>query len=161
MWQRDRLSPRSPTEESHLLLLIQGRYSKCFTSQFWFFKFSLILLPWLSMTSRWLKRLLLSRALELRKVLLLLQWQRLWRSFLRSKWPPLMMLPKLQPSEAPVVTLAMKELLVQLAPTLIVATSVPPLTSESIPAVVTETGSMSVPAQPELVVDILESLVLQ
>ena len=46
------------------------------------------------------------------------------------------------------MTSAMKELLVQLAPALIRVTSAPPLTSESVLAIVMETGSMSTPAKP-------------
>ena len=110
------------------------------------------------MTSCWLKRSLLSRALDLRKALLLLQWQ--------SAICPSLEVATTQDdthtltSEAYVVTSALKELLAQLEPTLIGATSLPPSTSKGIPNEVVEIGSMSVPAQPEPILDILESLVL-
>ena len=58
-------------------------------------------------------------------------------------------------SEAPVVTSEMKELLVLLAYALMGVTNVPPLTSESIPAKIMETESMSMLAKPAPAVDIL------
>jgi len=54
----------------------------------------------------------------------------------------------------------MKELLVQIALTLMGVTNSPSLTSESAPTTVVETGSISVPAKPALVVDILKDLIL-
>jgi len=62
-------------------------------------------------------------------------------------------------SEAPVVTLPIKELLVQLAPALMGVTSAPPWTSESVPVTVVETGSMSALANPASVVNILKDLI--
>jgi len=63
-------------------------------------------------------------------------------------------------SEAPVVTLAMNELLVQFVPALMGVTSAPPLTFESAPTIVVVTRSMNVPAKPAPIVDILEDLIL-
>jgi len=62
--------------------------------------------------------------------------------------------------KAPVVTSEMKELLVLLAYALMGVTNVPPLTSESIPVKIVETGSMSMLAKPAPAVDILEDLIL-
>jgi len=63
-------------------------------------------------------------------------------------------------SEAPVVILEIRELLVQLSPTIMGVTNAPPSSSESGPITTMETGSMSAPAKPALVVDILENLIL-
>jgi len=53
----------------------------------------------------------------------------------------------------------MKEILVQLAPALIGVTSTPSSTFESVPTTIVETWSMSTPAKPASVVDILEDLI--
>jgi len=58
-------------------------------------------------------------------------------------------------SEASVVTSEMRELLVQLAPTIMGVTSAPPLSSESGPTIIVET------AKPVLIVDILKDLILR
>jgi len=63
-------------------------------------------------------------------------------------------------SKAPVVTLEMRELLVQLAPTIIGVTSAPALSSESGPIITVEIGSMSTQAKPTPIVGILEDLIL-
>ena len=62
--------------------------------------------------------------------------------------------------EALVVTSAMKEHLVQLAPALMGVTSSPPSTAESVSTTKVETGLMSVPVKPAPVVGILNDLIL-